>query len=793
MITQLLNENWRLNIGAEPDPVPAQVPGSVYGDLLRAGRLRDSFWRDGEMEALRWMERDFSYRCRFEPEPELLDCPCVLLRFEGIDTVADITLNGTPLGHVENMHRIFEYEVANLLHPGENTLTVEIHPPIQFIREGQCESVPNAVNGFPLLRKAHYMFGWGPRLPDAGIWRPVKLLGIPLGRIESVLIRQKHSPGQVALELTPEFSHNQENLSYSVTVAGPDGNIAEYPGSPGTIEIKDPRLWWPRGYGEQPLYTITVKAKAAGETVDVWQRRIGLRTVSVSIQPDEFGESFAHEVNGVKIFAMGAEYIPEDNLLSRVTPERTRRLLEDAAAANFNCIRVWGGGCFPDDFFYDICDELGLLVWQDFLFTRASYGLTPAFAENIRAEVRDNVKRLRHHPCLALWCGNNEIEMYASLGQFVKTPRQKADYIRLFEYIIPQELYKHDPGAFYWPSSPSSGGGFDEPNSLASGDAHPKCSDPRDPGRYVSDFGTPSCPCLPTIESFTFPQERNLFSRAMEKHSETPRHTAHVMANIQRYYLCPTSFDMAVYASQLAQAEILRSAAQRYRRHRGRCMGALYRRLNDPWPEVSCSSIDYTGRWKALHYFARRFFAPVLLSCEEPSMLTQNPDINAEPYEMEKSVRFAVTNETCAPRHVMVKWALRNQHSRIKREETISLTVPALRSAWLDKVELPEADIFTDFVSYGLYENGVEQSFETVLFVQPKYFKFLNPGLSCRVEGDEIVVSSQAYVQGVELQNAGEDLVLSDNYFDMLPGERRVKLLRGKPECLRVRSVYDIR
>lgn len=761
MIKQALNEGWTLHISGERDTLPANVPGSYYADLLRAGYIKDPFYRDNEGEALRWTEQNMTYTCRFTPDDGLLDCPELILRFEGISAIADITVNNTPLGHTENMHRVWEYDVTNLVHNGVNTLKVELKP-----------------------SAGAQKYSRGPGLPDGGIWRPVTLLGVEGARIGDVRVSQEHTGGRVELRMGLSLYGNAD---VSAALTDPQGNVTEFPKLPMLMTIDHPQLWWPRGYGEQPLYTVRVEAKADGKTVDIWERRIGLRTATMSIEKDDYGESFAHEINGVKIFAMGADYVPEDSILSRVTPERTRRLLEDAALANFNCIRVWGGGYYPDDFFYDICDELGLLVWQDFMFDRADYGLTRDFAENIRAEVRDNVTRLRHHPCIALWCGNNEMELLAAMGR--ATPRQKADYIRLFEYIIPTELKKHAPDAFYWPSSPSSGGGFDEPDSLDHGDAHPKCSDTRAPGRYVSDFGTPSCPCLPTVESFTLPDERNLFSRAMEEHSGTPRHTAHIMSNIHRHYLCPTSFDTTVYASQLAQAEILRSAAQHYRRYRGRCMGALFRQLNDRRPEISCSSIDYTGRWKALHYFAKRFFSPLLLSCKEQGM----QDITDGPHAVEKSVRFCVTNETRRPRSVLVKWALRDRLSRVKREETISLTVPPLQSAWLDKVMLPEADIFHDFVSYTLYEMGAPVSFDTVLFTQPKYYEFLDPRLECRLDGSEIIVTSKAYAQNVEIQNAGEDLVLSDNYFDMLPGERRIKIVRGRPESLKVRSVFDIK
>lgn len=801
MLKQSLHENWRLQVRGEYEDMPAEVPGSVYADLLRAGRMKDPFWRDSEEQALRWMDQDFFYHCRFTPEEEVLKCKEAILRFEGIDTVGRAILNGAVLGSFDNMHRTWEFSVGELLHPGENSLTVELDSPTKFIREHEeYKGAEEAMKGFPALRKAHYMFGWdwGPRLPDAGIWRPVTLLGIEGARIQDALVRQKHENGRVTLRLGLSAVHT-EPVEFAATLTDPQGNVTAFPACPMELVLEKPQLWWPRGYGAQPLYTVTVEAKIGGRTVDVWQRRIGLRTAKMAIEPDEYGESFAHEVNGVKIFAMGADYIPEDNLLSRMTPERTRRLLEDAALANFNCIRVWGGGFYPEDFFYDICDELGLLVWQDFMFACACYPLNDAFGENIRAEVRDNVTRLRHHPCIGLWCGNNEMEMFAAEGVFVETPRQRADYIRMYEYLIPKALREADPDAFYWPGSPSSGGGFDDPNGQSRGDVHdwsvwhgtkPFSAYRENMGRYVSEFGFQSYPALSTVESFTDPGDRNPFSYVMERHQRCEHGSQLIMAYLSQTYLYPTQFETLLYASQLLQAQAVRVGVEHFRRNRGRCMGALYWQLNDCWPAVSWSSIDYAGRWKALHYFAKRFFAPVLLSCEEEGV-PMNP--NAQPSPRELSVSFTVTNETPQPRAVIVKWALRDRHSRVKREETISLKVPPLESAALERTFLPEAEPYGDFVSYELYERGTLQSFGTTLFTQPKFYRFLNPELTCRLEGDEIVVQARAYAQGVEIRNAGEDLVLSDNYFDMLPGERRVKILRGRPENLRVRSVYDIR
>ena len=382
-------------------------------------------------------------------------------------------------------------------------------------------------------------------------------------------------------------------------------------------------------------------------------------------------------------------------------------------------------------------------------------------------------------PALGLWCGNNEMEMFVDQGEWVRTPKQKADYIRMYEYLIPEVLRKHDPDTFYWPASPSCGGGFDKPNDPTRGDVHywdvwhgmlPFADYRKHQFRYLSEFGFESLPCMKTVETFTEPEDRNLFSYVMEKHQRCARGNMLTMAYLQQMYLYPTSFETILYASQLLQADAIRYGVEHFRRIRGICMGAVYWQLNDCWPVASWASIDYTGRWKALHYYAKRFFAPVLLSCCEEGMLSQEPNVNAEPYDMEKSIRLSVSNETMQDKACIVKWALRDNRGNIQREETISLKVPSLSSVWLDKVELPDVDIFKDYVSYDLFENGKRISGGTVIFSMPKYFHYVDPQLSYRVEGDEIVVKANSYAKSVEIQNENEDLRLSDNYFDMNAG-----------------------
>ena len=816
MKTRTLNGAWTLEIPGTPfAAVPATVPGSVYHDLLAAERIPDPFYRDNEMEALKLMDNDFVYFRSFQVDDALLAGDKVLLRAEGLDTIAAVHINGQIVGEACNMHRIWEFDVKSVLRPGENTITVSFRSPTKYIKEAYAKSVADgssdAMVGFPNIRKAHCMFGWdwGPRLPDAGIWRNISIISIEKARIQDVRVDQFHKDGTVRLRIHTNLNrYTDDEVWVNVSVTAPDGSVLTASGTDCELIVQNPQLWWPAGFGGQPLYQLSVSLCAKGKELDVWSRRIGLRTMTVSRRKDQWGESFSHCVNGVDIFAMGADYIPEDNLLPRVNPERTRRLLEDAKAANMNCIRVWGGGYYPDDFFYDICDELGLLVWQDFMFACAVYNLTDAFEENITAEFVDNVRRLRHHASLALWCGNNEMEQFVAQGEWVTSMRQKADYIKMYEYIIPKVLKAEDPQAFYWPASPSSGGSFDDPQDPTRGDVHywmvwhgllPFTDYRNHQFRYVSEFGFQSFPCTETIESFTEPEDRNVFSYVMEKHQRNNAANSKIMTYLGQTYRYPTTgLGTLLYTSQLLSAEAMKYGVEHWRRHRGQCMGAIVWQLNDCWPVASWSSIDYFGRWKALHYYEKRFFAPVLLSCEEKGFL-DDPNPNRECRDLNtdtvKSIRLNVSNETMQPQTVTVKWELRNNRSEVLRDGgEVEITVPAMDTVWLDTVELPEANMFTDHVHYACYQNGEMISESTVLFSVPKYYDYIDPQLSCRVEGDEIIVSAKAYAKSVEVLNENEDWVLEDNYFDLEAGEeRRIRIVSGDANGIHMRSVYNIR
>ena len=816
MVIQKVTEGWKVRSCQTGQCFETKVPGTVYGTWLEHGAMEDPYWRDCEDDALAMMEGEYEYETTLPFCEELMSCRAIRLKFEGIDTLADIYFNGNHLGVADNMHRVWEYPVKSLAAEsgGVNTIRVRFHSPLSFIKEAYEKSPydgsPEAMQGFPLLRKSHCSFGWdwGPRLPDAGLFRPVSLVGVEQAEIRDVWIRQIHREGTVSLSCDIAVESVCDTVcTCELKVTGPKGDTSvsqlqrKNDGFFGGIVIDNPELWWPNGYGSQPLYRVEAVLKANGEIQDIQSRMVGLRTMKVNTGADEYGSRFAHEVNGVEIFAMGADYIPEDCIRGRVNRERTRTLLEHCRDCNFNVIRVWGGGYYPDDFFYDLCDELGLIVWQDFMFACAVYPLTPEFEANVTAEIRDNVRRIRHHACLGLWCGNNEMEMFLANNQWVRKPLQKTEYLIMNERIIPELLRQYDPDTFYWPSSPSSGGDFDSPNDPDRGDVHywevwhgglPFTDYRNYYFRYLSEFGFQSFPAVKTIEQFTAPEDRNIFSYVMEKHQKNAGANGKILQYMSQMYLYPESLELLVYVSQLLQAEAIRYGVEHFRRNRGRCMGCVYWQLNDCWPVASWSSIDYYGRWKALHYFAKRFFAPVLLSCEEEGALSSSMNVNEENRRIRKAARFCVTNETRERITGVIRWSLRDASSRIHQQGQYCVEAEPLSVCSFPQMEFTEADMRRWYLSYELWIGDRRVSHGSSLFVPPKHFEFEDPQLELWQEGEMVCIRSSAFAKGVELGNKDGDLLLSDNYFDMDAGVERVRVMQGSMEGLSVRSIYSL-
>lgn len=785
---QSLNGSWKLSSPAWEYEMDAQVPGSVLNTLLKEDKVSDPYWRTNEYQVRELFREDYIYSREFYVDKEILEMTELNLVFEGLDTIGDVYLNNELLGAVKDMHRTWRFPVKKALKE-KNELKIYFHSPIQYVEEQDKKSdITYASTGSMLgngsLRKAHYMFGWdwGPQLPDIGIWRDVYLEAFSQAKFYDVHIRQYHQENFVLVdvECPVEFLENSVgDVKVLVTIDEPGGRIFQKECLAGQknniqIPIESPKLWWPNGYGEQPLYQVDVALKTGEEILEERKYSIGLRHVTVSTEKDQWGNEFAFVINGQKIFAMGANYIPEDNILARITPERSEKLIQDCAAANFNCIRIWGGGYYPGDELYDACDRYGILVWQDLMFACNVYELTEEFEENILAETRDNVKRIRHHACLALWCGNNEMEWLWMGGGRLKGhhPRYKGDYIKIFEMLLPRETKKWDDQTFYWLSSPSSGGSFDDPNDWNRGDNHywevwhsnkPFTEYRNYHFRFCSEFGFQSFPHKKTIESFSIEEDRNIFSEVMESHQKNGQANTKIFSYISEYYKYPKDLENIAYISQILQLKAIQYGVEHWRRNWGRCMGSIYWQLNDCWPVASWASIDYYGRWKALHYGAKRFYGRFIASaCEEQELSTK--------------VSYHILNESFQHRQAVLEIALLDRDFSILHEVTVPVESSPFEMEMVTEVDF--ANWIKDeehrrqvFARYRLIENGNCISTGITMFVKPKYFHYQLPEYKIQIEDrkDEfaISISANTFANYVELYLENVDCVFSDNYFDI--------------------------
>ena len=771
---------WTLYMDGFP-ALSDTAPCSMYSVLLKNKQISDPFDRDNEAAATALSRRDCAFTAEFMLSPAELAHEHLQLRFDGLDTLADVRLNGQLLGSADNMHRTWVFDIRAAARAGQNELRVDFHSPFNEMERRQAahyvQGDANSANGIAHLRKSFCMSGWdwAPTLPDMGFYRPVWIEIWDGARIDDLLLHQEHTESGVELTATLTRSQPSDDEA-ELIVTTPEGHAQCVPFVNGkaTLHIANPQLWWPNGLGDHPLYTVESVLRANGKETDRCTKRIGLRTLTVSRAKDDFGEEFCFVVNGVKFFAMGADYIPEDSILARLTPARTERLIRSCAAAHFNSLRVWGGAFYPNDWVFDLCDEYGLVVWQDFMFACIDVWMNPAFTENVRAEAIENVRRLRHHACLGLLCGNNENELSVvekwgrANADAAQLEQIRADYLELYEKLLPAVCAEYAPDVFYWPASPSSGGGFDNPNDEHRGDVHywgawhgsiPFESYRQYQFRFCSEFGFESFPAMKTIESFARPEDRNPFSWVMEHHQKCKGGNKKILSYLADYYLYPDSFAHLVYASQLLQADAIRCGVEHFRRFRGRCMGAIYWQLNDCWPVASWASVDYFGRWKALHYAARRFFAPVLLSAHENGT----------------HVVLNVSNEQRTPLVGTLQIALRRSDFSVIASRTLPVQVDALAALDVDDTDYGaqltglERDAYLEYTI--LDASGTRISGGTLLFVRPKFFRFGSPQLHASIAGENgrftLTVNAQCYARAVEISFEHTDAQLSDNYFDI--------------------------
>ncbi len=787
MQTCTLNGTWQLSAGHRSlESVDMQIPGTVLSGLLAAGKIKDPFYRTNEdaTRALFW--KDYVFTRTFDVDEELLAQQHIVLVCEGLDTLAEISINGTFLAKTDNMHRTWKFQAKKLLHPGKNEIQIVFRSVLRFIEDYPYEAhkkinyIPcGSMKGNQLLRKAHSMFGWdwGPQTIDAGIFRDIYLQGYSHARIEDIRIHQQHAknvsvqtsitlsesiPGQkLCVELSEDGA--DKPLQTKLCKTNADGVAAV------DFVIENPKLWWPNDYGDQPLYIVrTTLLDEDGTSLESITRRIGLRTLTISQEKDEWGNEFAFCVNGVKIFTRGGNYIPDDCLYTRITEKKLDYILESCRRAHFNCVRVWGGGYYPSDAFYDLCDEKGLIVWQDLMYACNVYDVTDAFAENCRQETYDNVRRLRHHASLGLWCGNNEIESaWDHWGDFQKeTPYLRADYIRLFEEVLPKAVQEADGETFYWHSSPSSGGCFDNPDDANRGDTHywdvwhgqkPFTDYRKYFFRFCSEFGFQSFPCAKTVNSFTLEDDRNIFSRVMESHQKNDAANGKMLYYLSENLRYPKDLTHLLYASQVLQGMAIKYGVDHWRRNRGRCMGTLYWQINDNWPAPSWSSIDYFGRWKALHYMAQKFYAPhaVSMTLEDHRchVYFSNESFETTEYSLTLSIRDLSGN-------VLETYETKGNSPAFSAIETAVVDI----CSWEDQKD----DVFLEAVIH-TKDQKVLKDVETL--VPYKYLNLKNPVISTEAEetNDAFIlhISSDCFAPFVALDFDDADVIFSDNFFHL--------------------------
>lgn len=796
-----LNGTWKMKSTDGCYSAQAKVPGSVYQNLLEQGIIEDPFYRENEIDAKAVSEKDYVYSRHFQVEKELLSMEKIFLVCEGIDTIAEIFVNDISVLKCDNMHIVWEAEISHALREGENEIRVCFTSPYKHLETIKARHPDMDLEGHLFqahlqMRKAAYMFGWdwGPALADMGIWKSMGIKGYRAGRLLGMKADQVHSFEKALLRCEAEMESfgNSENVC-RFSLLDPDGTlIGTEESADGKTEftVNHPKLWWCSGYGEQPLYTIRAELlDQEGNLLDFTEKRVGLRTLSLVREKDRWGESFYFAVNGVEVFARGADYIPEDSLVARVTPQKTRKLLESCRKANFNMIRVWGGGLYPSDAFLDYCDEHGIMIWQDFMFANIVSIWSGEEKENMTREIIFQTKRLRDHPSLALLCGNNETEMMVWEDM---NPRYKEMYIQQYEVDMPEIVKELAPQVSYWPSSPSAFGRMQDTENENYGDSHDwqvwhgekPFTHYRDTfPRFNSEFGLQSFPCTDTIETFTLPEDRNIFSYVMENHQKSKNGNRVINSYISQYFSFPKDFRGLIYLSQMIQMEGIRYGVEHWRRNRNdrRCMGTLFWQVNDCWQVASWASIDCFGRWKGLQYGAKRFFEPVLASaCEKGTV-----------------VDLFVSNEQLKAVDGTLRWQLFHKDRGLVKEDAIDCHVRRLHTEQI--VHLDFGDVIVNrhdarehYLAYSFEQGNKVTGEGTVMFVQPKHFTFQKPEIKCeKLDSRTWKLTTDHFAKFVEV-NFGQDRILSDNYFDLIPGrEKIITLEEDAAKAPEVYSLYD--
>ncbi len=812
-----LDGKWTLKPGSPSDEalakfpkagISGRVPGDAMTDLVKQGIVPDPYYRDNEKLAQWVAEKDWVYTRSFKVPVSLLKEDRVMLQCDGIDTLATISINGRKLATTDNMFRSYEWDVKAMLKNGENVIKVLLKSPMKYTRRMRAnekvfrfratagEEQANAYAAYIRKQPCNFGWDWGPMLPTSGIWRGVRLVAWSDVRLADVAVEQKHhgatNPGcEITVKAECERAASgsvklRAALRFQGKLVAEKIVTCRSKSASLKLVVDNPKLWWPNNMGDQPLYDLKVDLlDTAGRTLDAKEKRIGLRTLRLDRHKDQWGESFQFVVNGVPFFAKGANWIPVDALLGRRTRDDYERLVGDAAAANMNMLRVWGGGIYEDDLFYDMCDELGICVWQDFIFACMFYpSWDKAFMKTVEAEARDNVKRIGHHACVALWCGNNELEMMKIGPKRDRFKVSMKDYGAIFDKLLPKVVSELAPQTDYWPSSPHS------PHGDRTDHENPKWGDAhlwavwhgRKPfewyrtceHRFNSEFGFQSFPEPKTVNGFTEKRDRNITAPVMEHHQRSWIGNTAIMQYMLDWFRLPDGFDNMLWASQILQGMAMKYAVEHWRRSMPRGMGTLYWQLNDVWPVASWSSIDYHGRWKALHYMARHFFAPVLVSGLED--------------RKKGTVEVNITSDLLKSSPGKLSWVVTDARGKKLSQGAKAVRTPVngnRKAATLKLAGLLKEQTAQDLLVWlELSVKGQAKSTNLVTFERPKHLDLSEkPALSAKVKQGaygtfEVTISSKQPALWAWLELDGVDAMLSDNFMHLRPG-RSLRVLVG--------------
>jgi beta-mannosidase len=795
-----INKGWQFRQESKDQWYPASIPGCVHTDLLANKLIEDPFYRTNE-KSLQWIEKEnWEYQTTFDVPGDFLKMKNIDIYFKGLDTYAEVILNGKNIIIADNMFREWRADCKSLLKKKQNKLYIKFTSPVNtdaLKEQKNGYPMPNGPSAFSRKAPYHYGWDWGPRFVTSGVWRPVYIEAWDNARLTDVYIVQKEI-STMKVDLSAHVSINalsKQKLFIKLLLNGKECARKEMETKSGInlsdidFKIENPRLWWPNGLGEAYLYSITVQIGTENEILDQKLLKTGIRKIEVVQQPDAEGKGsgFCFKVNDVAVFAKGANYIPSDAFLNRVTNEEYEMEIKSAADANMNMLRVWGGGTYENDIFYDLCDRYGILVWQEFMFACNMYPGDSAFLENVKQEAVENVKRLRNHPSIALWCGNNENEVgWGGEGEnqgwgWKKkyTPEQRIEvwgnYIKLFDKLLRGVVNENTYDGFYWRSSPSTKTGEVATYGTHSGDMHfwgvwhgklPFSDFNKYVGRFVSEYGFQSFPELKTVKTFTVPADWNIESEVMSLHQKSGIGNLLIKDYMQKDYRDPKDFPSFLYLSQVLQAEGIRMAIEAHRRNMPYCMGSLYWQLNDCWPVASWASTDYYRRWKAVHYFAKKAYAETVVM----------------PYLDKDSIKVYVATDRQKPFDVTLQLLLMDFDGKVLWEKSVTTSLQANIGLLPYKASVAEIigreDKKNVFLVSKIKENDNIVAENTLYLLPVKDLDLPKTSIAKLVnkttKGYEVILYSDKLAKNICLSLENTDGFFSDNYFDLLPGKRVV-------------------